>query len=44
MGDNSILDIVTSVEALPWSSIYTMFGLAGVDGHPLIFEVISGNH
>jgi hypothetical protein len=30
-----------SVEVLPWSSIYATFGSAGVDGHPLIFEVIS---
>jgi hypothetical protein len=44
MGDDSILDVVNSVAALPWSSIYVMFDLAVVDYRPLIFEVISGNH
>jgi hypothetical protein len=44
MGDDSILDVVTSGEALPWSSIYVMFGSTGVDDRPLIFEVIFGNH
>jgi hypothetical protein len=44
MGDDSILDVVNSVAALPWSSIYAMFDLAVVDYRPLIFEVISGNH
>jgi hypothetical protein len=44
MGDDSIIDVVNSVAALPWSSIYAMFDLSVVDYRPLIFEVISGNH
>jgi hypothetical protein len=44
MGNVGILHVMTSLEALPWSFIYVMFGSDGVDGHSLIFEIIFSSH
>jgi hypothetical protein len=32
LGDDGILKVMTSMEVLPWSSIYMTFGSVGVDG------------
>jgi hypothetical protein len=44
MVDVGIFHVMTLLEVLPWSSIYTTFGSTGVDSHSLIFEIISNNH
>jgi hypothetical protein len=44
LGDDGILDVMTTMKVLPWSSMYATFGPASVDGRPLIFEVIFGSH
>jgi hypothetical protein len=44
MCDDVILNVMTRVKALTWSSIYATFGSAEVDGRLLILEVISDRH
>jgi hypothetical protein len=44
MCNDVILDVMTPVKALTWSSISAMFGSTGIDGCLLIFEEFSHKH